>query len=122
MNKTIQALVIKLLMTFLAAWIAFGFIDTNTLTNIFILSVLGAALNYLIGDLLILPSQGNITASVCDGLLGALTAYLYSLIMPQFTTTFLSLLIFAAIIAAAEFYFHKYLLRTEEVAPNKTEE
>ena len=119
MSRTTQALLLKFIMTFAAAWVAFGFIDNNTLTSIFIVSLLGTVLNYLLGDLVVLPRLGNIVASLGDGLMGALTAYIYSIIILQFTTSFFSLLLFAGIVAVLEYFFHKYLLSAKKVAPSK---
>ncbi|KJS82573.1 MAG: hypothetical protein JM58_14540 [Peptococcaceae bacterium BICA1-8] len=119
MTKTTQALLLKIIMTFAAAWVAFGFIDNNILASIFIISLLGTALNYLLGDLVVLPMLGNIVASLGDGVMAALTAYIYSLIIPQFTTSLFSLVLFAGIVAGVEYFFHKYLISTKKVAPNK---
>jgi len=120
MNKTVQALLLKFGMTLIASWIAFSFINENTFTNILIVALLGTFFNYLLGDLITLPKFGNIIASVGDGLLGSLTAYIYSLIIPNFTTTFTSLLLFGFIILIAEYFFHQYLLKTKKVLPNES--
>lgn len=118
MSKTTQALVLKLLLTFVASWIAFGFIDENNLANIFVLAIIGTILNYLLGDLFVLPKYGNLAASLGDGLLAALTAYIYSMIT-NFDISTASLILFFALIAVGEYYFHKYLLGTEKVEPNE---
>lgn len=114
-----MALVMKLIMTFLAAWIIFGIILDNPLSHILLLSALGAAINYLLGDLFVLPKFGNVVASVGDGLMAALTAYILDTVIPVFETTFTTLLLFTLAVAAFEFFFHQYLLRDEKVAPNK---
>lgn len=117
MSKTTMALIVKWAITFVASWIVFGLIDGNTLGTVFLISVVGTIVNYLIGDLLVLPNFGNIVASIGDGAMGALAAYFLSFIIEGFQTTLTSLLIFAAIVAVAEYVFHMYLLKSEEVAP-----
>jgi len=117
MSKTTMALLVKLAITFVASWIVFGLIDGNTLGTVFLISIVGAIVNYLIGDLLVLPNFGNIVASLGDGVMGALAAYVMSFIVAGFQTNLTSLFIFAAIIAVAEYVFHMYLLKSEEVAP-----
>ena len=81
------------------------------------MAVIATALNYLIGDLLILPGAGNVIASIADGGLGALVAYVVSLISPVFMINANSLIIFIVLVAIGEYLFHKYLKRHEEVAP-----
>lgn len=117
MSKTAWALVIKFVLTFIAAWIAFKGLRDNTFGSIALVALLGTALNYILGDLGILPRFGNFTASVFDGLLAAFTAYVVDLATARFDTTFGSLVLFGIIVAVAEFFFHQFLLRSKDVAP-----
>lgn len=117
MSKTASALIYKFILTFLIATVAFVLIDRNALIWAFVVGLVGTVLNYLLGDLIILPKFGNIVASVGDGVLAALTALLVGILTPAFQTTTTSLLIFAVLIAVGEYFFHQYLLRSEEVEP-----
>jgi uncharacterized membrane protein len=116
--RTIMALLFKLVATFIASWVAFNLVDLNTIGMISIVAVIGTVLNYLLGDLVILPSTGNITASIGDGVLGAAVAYVVDLFSYNFNASATGLIIFAAIIAVAEYFFHIYLVKDEKVAPN----
>jgi hypothetical protein len=116
--RTVMALLFKLVVTFIAAWIAFTLIDLNSIMMITVVAVIGTALNYLIGDLVILPSTGNITASVADGVLSAAAAYVVDLFSNNFNASATGQIIFAAIIAVAEYFYHIYLIKDEKVAPN----
>lgn len=116
--RTILALLFKLAATFIAAWIAFTLVDLNPIVMIALVAVIGTVLNYLLGDLVILPSTGNVTASVGDGVLGAAVAYVVDLFSYNFNASATGLIIFAAIIAVAEYFFHIYLIKDEKVAPN----
>lgn len=116
--RTILALLFKLAATFIAAWIAFTLVDLNSIVMITLVAVIGTVLNYLLGDLVILPSTGNVTASVGDGVLGAAVAYVVDLFSYNFNASATGLIIFAAIIAVAEYFFHIYLIKDEKVAPN----
>lgn len=120
MTKTITALIIKFLITLGAAWIAFTMFGNGSFTFILTLSIVGTIINYLIGDLLILPNWGNIIASIGDGGLSIATAYALAYIFygTRANTTATAFIIFGIIIAVAEYFFHIYLLRTEEVSPN----
>lgn len=117
MSKTTTALLVKFGMTFVAAAIALYYIDGNTIGQVLIFSILGTAINYLIGDLFVLPSFGNIVASVGDGILAAALAYIMDLVIPAFRTTFTSLAVLAVLVAVAEYFFHQYIARSEKVAP-----
>jgi uncharacterized membrane protein len=116
--RTIMALLFKLVVTFIAAWIAFTLVDLNSIMMITLVAVIGTVLNYLLGDLVILPSTGNITASVSDGVLGAAVAYVVDLFSYNFNASATGLIIFTAIIAVAEYFYHIYLIKDEKVAPN----
>jgi hypothetical protein len=104
-------------MTFVFAAISFTFIADNTLGWSLIVAILVTALNYLLGDLLVLPNFGNITASIGDGVMGALTAYLLDIISRNFGTTLFTLSLFAILIVVGEYFFHQYLLNNKKVSP-----
>ena len=110
MPKTTTALLIKFVMTFLAAAVAFALVGTVTWSWVLIVSLAGTSINFLLGDLLILPSFGNIVAAVGDGLLGAATAYVIALIIPTAVSAS-SLAAFGLLVAVGEYFFHKYLVR-----------
>jgi hypothetical protein len=112
-------LLFKFTTTFLAAWIAFVVIDHNPLNVILIISLVGAIIKYILGDLLLFPSIGNVLASVIDGVLAATTIYIIDIFTNVFVTSATGLNIFAVIIAIAEYFFHIYLLKNEEVTHNE---
>jgi cytochrome b561 len=132
MKDKLIALIVKFVFTFAAAWLAFGYIGGNALSWITLTALAVAVLNYFIGDLIILPSFGNIVASIVNGLLGALTAFLINLlsgvIQPNnqianvanvFRTNLFTLAFFAVVIAIIEYFFHKYLLQSnKEISKN----
>lgn len=115
--KTFWALFVKFLMTFLFAWLAFGFIDGNAWGWIGFVALVGTVVNYLVGDLAVLPRFGNAVASTGDGLMAALVAYAFSIMIPEFVTSLFSLAIFAVTVAAGEYFFHGFLKSSEKVAP-----
>ncbi|WP_026476219.1 DUF2512 family protein [Alkaliphilus transvaalensis] len=117
MSKTSIILLTKLGMIFISAWITFGYIDDNTIGLIFLVSLIGTILNYILGDLFVLPALGNIVASLWDGLMGWLVVYLYAIIIPTFTVSWTSLAIFSLLVAIVEYFFHVYLVKSEKVAP-----
>ena len=114
---TMTALAIKFLMTFVFAWLTFGLMDGNFLSWVLFVAIIGTVLNYLAGDLVVLPKFGNIVASAGDGVMGALVAYIISLSTPNFVVSLTSLVIFAILIAVGEFFFHQFLLKSKKVAP-----
>ncbi len=125
MNNTATALLVKFVITFFAAAIAFMLLGSPGMTTagsatwlwIFIIGILATAANYLLGDLYVLPKYGNIVASIGDGITAALVAYIIALITAAFDTTFASLAIFALLVAVAEYFFHRYLKQSEKVEP-----
>ncbi len=129
MKNTLLTLVIKLILAFIAAWFSFSFIGGNSLGWPFITAVVTAILSYFIIDLIVLPSFGNIAASVLDGILAALIAFLISMLaggtevnnqmVDVFRTNLLTLAFYAIIIAVMEYFLHLYLLQTSILPAKK---
>ncbi|MBU5676142.1 YndM family protein [Alkaliphilus sp. MSJ-5] len=119
MSNTTMALVVKFIMTFIAAWLTLGVMDRNPLLWVVIVSIVGTVLNYILGDLVVLPNLGNIIASIGDGIMAAALAYIVDLFTIDFNTTFSGLAVFALIVAVAEYFFHIYLLQSDTVAPKE---
>jgi Na+/phosphate symporter len=129
MKDKLIALIVKFVFTFAAAWLSFGYIGGNALGWIILTALAVAILTYFISDLIILPSFGNIVASIVDGLLGTLTAFLINLlaggiksnnqIANVFRTNLFTLAFFAVVIAVIEYFFHKYLLQSNKVSSKK---
>ncbi|WZL74013.1 DUF2512 family protein [Clostridiaceae bacterium 35-E11] len=118
MNKTMSALLIKFVLTLGAAWAAFTLLGNSTFTFVLLLAISGTLLNYLIGDLFILPTFGNIIASLGDGGLSILTAYILSAFIYGLRATTTGFVFFGLFVSIAEYFFHIYLLKSKEVAPN----
>lgn len=117
--ETTKKLLYKFITTFIAAWLAFALIDQNITGIILIVALAGAILKYMLGDLFVFPSLGNILASAIDGVLAAVTAYIFDLLSTNFSTSSTGLIIFAALIAVAEYGFHIYLLKNEKITRNE---
>lgn len=115
--RTSMALLVKFLLTFVMALVVFNFFLENSLSWVLLLAILATALNYLIGDLLILPAMGNISASIADGVMAAITAYVLDILVREFNTNWAALLWFGILIAIGEYFFHIYLQSDEKVAP-----
>jgi hypothetical protein len=129
MKDKIITLIIKLVFTFAAAWLSFGYIGSNALGWISITAIAVTIINYFIGDLIILPSFGNIVASIAEGLMSAITALLISLLAGSFKpnnqiadifrTNLFTLVFFAIVIGVVEYFFHIYLLQSNKVSSKK---
>jgi len=118
-SKTATALLIKFVMTFVMAAIVFKLLNMGNATWfwIFVVGLVGTAINYLLGDLFVLPKFGNIVASIADGILAALVAYIIDAFTTYFDTTFAALALFALLVAAGEYFFHQYLKASPKVEP-----
>lgn len=114
MSKTTWALMVKFLATLTASALAFYPWGAGW---VFGVALLGTVLNYIIGDLLLLPFLGNLGATIADGGLAMFTAYLLGAMSRTFNPRFSSLLTFGVVVAIAEYFFHKYLIRSDKVAP-----
>ncbi|ADL07491.1 DUF2512 family protein [Thermosediminibacter oceani] len=109
MKNNVFALLFKLAMNIVLAWVAFGIIGRNPLTYVIILGIATTVINLVLGDLFVLPKYGNTVASVGDGFLGVLTALVMDQLVLEFTTSPMTLLIYGFTILVGEFMFHSYL-------------
>lgn len=116
MNRTLVNLLVKLAVTFLAAWITIGFMAGNPIGPVFAAALAGTIVIYIVGDLLILPGFGNMIASLADGILGTSVAYLTGMFFEGFRAPIFSLFVYAVLIVIAEFILHAYLKKSEEAA------
>ena len=117
--KTSMTILFKFITTFLAAWISFELIDKNPTNIILIIAIVGTVLKYILGDLFIFSALGNTLASIIDGVIAAIIAYVFDIFTDNFSTSSTGLIIFAAIIAAAEYIFHLYLMKDETETRNE---
>lgn len=117
--RTAMALLFKFISAFIASWIAFGIVDENPTNMIFIAALAGTAINYLLGDFIILPSMGKTVTFIEYGVLTAVTAYVVDLFSYSFSTSATSLIIVAVIVAAAEYFLNSYLSGDEKTASNE---
>jgi uncharacterized membrane protein YjjB (DUF3815 family) len=117
MSKTSNALLFKFLMTLIVTGIAFGIIGGNPFNLILLVAVLGTVLDYLAGDLLILPMVGSFIGAIINGVLAAVIAHAVAMFIPAFTITSLTVMTFAVLVGVGEYFFHQYLLREEKVEP-----
>lgn len=115
--KTFWALLVKFIMTFVFAALTFFYLVTNPIISVFWVALAVTVVNYLVGDLLVLSAFGNSVASIGDGIMGALVAYIAALAVPVFSAPFNALAVFALLIAIGEYIFHQYLRQSEKVAP-----
>ncbi|MGI5823031.1 MAG: DUF2512 family protein [Dethiobacteria bacterium] len=117
MSETTRALLFKFIMTLIITGIAFGVIAGNAFKWVILVAILGTVIDYLAGDLLILPRVGSLIGAIINGGLAALIAIAVAAAAPAFTTTTFSVLVFAVLIAVGEYFFHQYLLKADKVEP-----
>ncbi|NLJ56221.1 MAG: DUF2512 family protein [Firmicutes bacterium] len=117
MSETTRALLFKFLMTLIITGIALGIIAGNAFKWVILVAILGTVIDYLAGDLLILPRVGSLIGAIINGGLAALIAIAVAMAAPAFTATTFSVLVFAVLIAVGEYFFHQYLLKADKVEP-----
>ncbi|MFC5714014.1 YndM family protein [Thalassorhabdus alkalitolerans] len=106
----LKALGIKFVMVAVALFIVLGFWGVP-FAEILITSLILTAGAYLLGDLWVFPSFGNWTAAFTDlGLAFAGIWILGALLFPGINLP-LAAFVSAAVIAAGEYFFHKFMAR-----------
>lgn len=117
MSRAAKVLAMKFVITFVIALIPFNLIDRNMVIWVLPVSIVVTFFNYILGDFYVLPRLGNIVASVNNGVLAVLIVFFADYFITSFRTSSLTLFIFAALITAGEYGFHRYLMKSEMVAP-----
>lgn len=112
MGKVSTALIIKFVMTFVAAWIAISLIAGNSWTWALLAGILGTVVNYIVGDRYILPNFGNVVAAIADGILGAVLLFLMDLASTALRLNTTAVLVFGLILIVGEYFFHQYLINS----------
>lgn len=115
--RTTIALIVKFAATFLAALIAFSYINENSISWIFMVALASTILNWVLGNLFVLPRYGSVIAAIGDGVIAAATAFIIDIFLNVFNTTLMSLITFAVIVGVAEYFFHMYLKSDSKVEP-----
>lgn len=110
--KHFPALIIKYIFVAIATSLVLtGVLGFESGLSLWVALVLTLAL-YLLGDLIILPSFGNITATIADSGVALLLTWLAPLYSRIDSVPFISALSVAVLIGIAEFFFHNYLQRS----------
>lgn len=118
MEKTGIYAVVKFIVVFLSAVVAFVLINANAWYWVFAVTVFITAINYLVIDLLVLPKYGNALASFSNGALAVILAYLATFIIPAFQVGLVALVVFGALVAIGEFFYRQYLLLNKAAHEN----
>lgn len=113
--STTKILIIKFLMTVTFAAVTLSILRGNEFIWIFLIALATTVVNYLVGDLLILPSFGNTVGAVGDGLTAAVIAHIAGVVVLGFRTSLTTIVLFAILLAVGEYFLHPYILRSRKV-------
>ncbi len=113
--KHLKALVVKALMIWAILWIVLSGIYDVSFMDSTIVGVIIVVMIYVLGDLVILRKIGNIAATIADAGATALILWLYLTYMDYTNDIWMLVLIPAVLIGAAEWFFHKWLLKADIV-------
>ncbi|CAM4345397.1 DUF2512 family protein [Lacicoccus alkaliphilus] len=109
-----KALGIKGIMTLVVLWLVLGAgYDMSFWPMILITTIVLGVISYFAGDMGILPTAGNMIATISDLVVTFLVVWLLGLLMTDISggTIALAAIISAVIIAVGEYFFHIYLFK-----------
>lgn len=115
--KHVTALIYKLIIITLITAFFTVVLGGYTFWQAFLLSFIVTAMLYVVGDLLVLPAAGNMTATIVDAGSAALLVWLIPYLTAMPRIAFLGALMIGVVIGVAEYFFHQYLLK--EILPGK---
>lgn len=111
-----MTLLMKLIYTFLSAYVSFIIIDVNPISFIFIVSILVASINLYLVERLTLPSLGLKMSCITEGIVAAIFSYIIDLFSYSYTTSYTGLIIFSGSTLIINYLFHVYIIKDIEVS------
>jgi hypothetical protein len=116
--KHIVALILKLIAALVLLEVMLSLLTVLPMGRIALIALAVTVVSYLVGDLLILAFSNNTAATVCDIVLTFTVIYLFNY-WPGFEPiSVTAAVICTLILAVAEIFFHRYMVRM--VYPNRT--
>lgn len=117
-----SALILKFIMITVVLWIVLGLFGVS-LTNILLISIVLTIVS-LIGDMVVFPKVGNVSATIGDFVLSLVVIWLMgSFLFAESVPLGMAAFVSAIIISVGEFVFHKYLQKSfftkEKAVPEK---
>ncbi len=112
-----RAVLIKLAFTLIIVGGIFNLWFGLSLFNTLLTALIVTGIAYVIGDLWVFPSFGNVIATVIDAALIGITLWATQLVLVGFGIQSTAILTASASLAVAEWFFHSYLHRTGLVHP-----
>lgn len=108
----VRALIIKFLMIGVITVAVLSVFRGLSPRNSIMLALIITIVAYILGDLLILPAFGNLSASISDGIIAFLITWLTPFVVTRITITAGTALTVGVLVGVGEYFFHKYFART----------
>lgn len=108
----VRALIIKVLMIGVITVAVLSMFRGVSPMNSIWLAIIITIVAYIIGDLLILPTYGNLSASIADGIIAFLVTWLTPFVVTRISISVGTALTVGALVGIGEWFFHKYFTRT----------
>ena len=108
--KHIVAIILKFIIVLVLLEITLSLLTALTVSHILIISLAVTLISYVIADLLIMGLSNNTVATSCEAILTFLTIYFLSYWMGYGFIAIGPILVSTAVLAFAQWFFHKYTL------------
>lgn len=113
MKRIYLSLILRIILIFVSAWLAYGLINDNPLLWIFITSLAVALASFLVGDMLVFPRYGNVSAALAEAVLAGIIAWIVDMLTERFYIGWLSTLVFVVLVFIIGMILHCYLERND---------
>lgn len=107
--KHFISLVFKFLLVSIVLAVVLMLLTPVDLIDVLYISLVLTIVSYIIGDLIILPMTNNFIATVTDAVIGVITIMLFNYAIIKENIYFSAALIASIVLAAGEWFFHKYV-------------
>lgn len=114
--KQLVAIIIKFVGVLILSWIVFMVFSTAAFWATFVIACVVTVLNFWVGDLFLLPRWGNVWASIVNGIMAGIVAWVVFYTTATVPYNYMTwVYVFALVIAVAELFFHMYLFKADVV-------
>jgi hypothetical protein len=116
-----RALLWKAIMVFPVVWIILSLFNPVTFLHSTLLGIVVLLVSYYLGDMMILPKMGNITAALGDFVLSLVIIW-GGLVLLGYTEAFGEAFFASIVLSIGEYFYHLWLERTQFRKPADTDE
>lgn len=107
--RHLRAFLFKFILTLALLYLILGITFGMSLTNVLLITITLNVVEYIVGDLIVLPRTSNTVATIADFGLALIVIWFLVSSLTTFRNPFYVSLVASVVVAMFEYFFHKYV-------------